>query len=43
MVIYLVRDGRVEAQTETIKAPGRTIEIVRVRITTAGQRAIESK
>ena len=41
MLVYLVRDGLVDVQTETIKAPGRTMEIVRVRITAAGRRAIE--
>ena len=43
MLSDLVRDGLVAANTETIKAPGRTIEIVRVKITGAGERAIKSE
>jgi len=42
MVAGLVRDGLAAAQTESIKAPGRTVEIVRVKITGAGLRAIKS-
>jgi hypothetical protein len=41
MVVGLVRDGLVDVQSETFTAPGRTIEIVRLRITAAGRRAIE--
>jgi len=43
MLVYLVRDGLVDVQTETTTAPGGTTEVVRVRITAAGQRAIESE
>jgi len=43
MMAGLVRDGLAAAQSETIKAPGRTIEIVRVKITGAGQRAIKTE
>lgn len=43
MLSELVRDGLAAAQTETIKAPGRTVEIVRMRITGAGERAIKSE
>jgi hypothetical protein len=37
----LVPDGLVDVQAETVSAGGRTTEIVRVRITAAGRRAIE--
>jgi hypothetical protein len=43
MLVYLVRDGLVDVQTETITAPGSTVEVVRVRIAAAGQGAIESE
>jgi hypothetical protein len=37
MLAGLVRDGLAAAQTESIKAPGRTSEIVRVKITGASE------
>ena len=43
MLAGLVRDGLAAAQTEIIKVPGRTIEIIRVKSTGAGQRAIKSE
>jgi hypothetical protein len=41
MLVGLVRDGLVDVQSETFTGPGQTIEIVRLRITAAGQRAID--
>jgi hypothetical protein len=41
MLVGLVRDGLADVQAETVSAGGRTTEIERVRITAAGQRAIE--
>jgi hypothetical protein len=38
-----VRDGLAIAVTEQVRAGTRMIEIVRVKITTAGQRAIEGQ
>ncbi len=38
----LVRRGLAAAEPEVVKAGGRAIEIVRVRITEAGRRALES-
>ena len=43
MVTSLVRDGLVIATIEQVRAGARMIEIVRVRITAAGQRAIEGQ
>jgi hypothetical protein len=40
-LLDLVRRGLADARTEIVTAPGRTVEIVRVRITAAGRRAIE--
>jgi len=40
-VTNLVRDGLAIAMTEQVRAGTRMIEIVRVRVTTSGQRAIE--
>ena len=37
----LVRSGLAAAEREVVKAGGKTIEIVRVRITEAGRKAIE--
>jgi len=36
----LVRDGLAEVVTGTVRAGGRTIEVVRVRITAAGRDAL---
>jgi hypothetical protein len=41
MLMGLVGDGLADVQAETVSAGGRTTEIVRVRITAAGRRAIE--
>jgi hypothetical protein len=43
MVKSLIRDGLAIAMTEQVRAGTRMIEIVRVRITAAGQRAIEGQ
>jgi hypothetical protein len=43
MVTSLVRDGLAIAMTEHVRASTRMIEIVRVRITAAGMRAIEGQ
>jgi hypothetical protein len=43
MVTSLVRDGLAIAMTEQVRASARMIEIVRVRITAAGKRAIEGQ
>jgi hypothetical protein len=43
MVTSLVRDGLAIAMTEQVRASTRMIEIVRVRITTAGKRTIEGQ
>jgi len=37
----LVHTGLATAQRQTVKASGKTIEVVRIRITEAGQRALE--
>ena len=39
----LVRDGLAEVVTGTARAGGRTMQVGRVRITSAGRRAIESE
>jgi len=41
MLAELVRTGLATAQRQTVKAGGKTIEVVRIRITDAGQRALE--
>jgi hypothetical protein len=41
MVADLVRNGLARMQGDTVKVGGRAIEIIRVQITDAGQRAIE--
>jgi hypothetical protein len=41
MLAGLVRTGLVAEEREVIKAGGKTIEVVRVRITEAGRKAIE--
>jgi hypothetical protein len=41
MVAELVRNGLASMQGDTVKVGGRAIEIIRVQITDAGQRAIE--
>jgi hypothetical protein len=41
MLVDLIRDGLADLQAETVSAGGRTTEIVRLRITAAGWRAIE--
>jgi hypothetical protein len=43
MVTSLIRDGLAIAMTEQVRASTRMIEIVRVRITAAGKRAIEGQ
>ena len=42
MIAGLVRTGLATAERESVNARGKTIEVIRVRITDAGQRAIES-
>jgi hypothetical protein len=42
-LVGLIRDGLVHVQSESLTAPGRTVEIVRVRITAAGRRAIKGE
>jgi hypothetical protein len=37
----LVRDGLVTTQSETIRAGGHSIEVVRIMITDAGQKALK--
>ena len=41
MLVSLVRDGLADVQAETVSEGSSTIEIVRIRITGAGRRAIE--
>jgi hypothetical protein len=41
MLADLVRDGLASMQGDTVKVGGRPIEIIRVQITDAGQRAID--
>jgi hypothetical protein len=41
MLVSLVRDGLADVQAETLTAGGWTTEIVRIRITAAGRRALE--
>jgi hypothetical protein len=41
MLAGLVRDGLATATPETVSAAGRAIEVIRVRITDAGRRAIK--
>ncbi len=41
MLADLVRNGLASMQGDTVKVGGRAIEIIRVQITDAGQRAIE--
>jgi hypothetical protein len=43
MLVGLIRDGLVHVQSETLTASGRTVEIVRVRITAAGRRSIKGE
>ena len=40
MIAELIRDGHADAQAERAMAGGRAIEIIRVRITDAGRRAL---
>jgi hypothetical protein len=40
VLLDLVHDGLARARTETVTAPGRRTEIVCLRITAAGRRAI---
>jgi len=42
MIAGLVRTGLATARRDTVNEDGRTIEIVRITITDAGRRAIES-
>jgi len=42
VLAVLVRKGLARARRETIMAGGKAIEVYRVRIMTAGRRAIES-
>ena len=41
MIAGLVNGGFAMARRENMKAGGRAIEVVRIRITTAGRRALE--
>jgi hypothetical protein len=41
MLAGLVHDGLATAETETVRASGRAIEITRVKITDAGPRALK--
>ena len=41
MIAGLVHEGLVAAKRESMKADGKTIEVVRFRITDAGRKAIE--
>ena len=41
MLADLVREGLATAQPEAVNAGGRQIEVVRVRITNAGRKALE--
>jgi hypothetical protein len=41
MLAGLVRTGFATAQRQTVKAGGKTIDVVRIRITEAGQDALE--
>jgi hypothetical protein len=41
MLADLVRNGLASMQGDTVKVGGRAIEIIRLQITDAGQRAIE--
>jgi hypothetical protein len=41
MLVDLVRDGLTDVRAETLTARGWTTEIVHIRITAAGRRAIE--
>ena len=43
MIAWLVRSGLATATRESMKAGGKTVEVVRIRITTAGRRAIEGE
>ncbi len=40
VLVGLVRDRLVEAESQTVTAPGRKTQIVRFRITAAGRKAI---
>ena len=42
MIAGLVRTGLATAERESVNTRGKTIEVIRVRITDAGLRAIES-
>ena len=41
MLVNLVRDGLADVQVETLTAHGWATEVVRIRITAAGRRALE--
>jgi hypothetical protein len=41
MIAALVRAGLATARRETMRAGGKTTEVVRIRITDAGRKAIE--
>jgi hypothetical protein len=41
MIAGLVRRGFATAQRESMKAGGKTVEVVQIKITAAGRRAIE--
>ena len=41
LLVNLVRDGLADVQVETLTAHGWTTEVVRIRITAAGRRALE--
>ena len=40
-LLDLVRDGLATAERATMKSPGRTVEVARVKITDSGRMAIE--
>jgi len=41
VLVSLVRDGLADMQAETLTAGGWTTEVVRIRITAAGRKALE--
>jgi hypothetical protein len=42
LLAELVRDGLAAAESEHMRAGGRSIEVIRLRVTDPGRRAIES-
>jgi hypothetical protein len=43
MIAGLVREGLATAKRESMKAGGKTIEVVRIRITAAGREALAAE